>query len=578
MSRATTGRRRRAGQRRAARKSAPPGPPPELRSVRLTPLRACGLPLCLALALAASGLLPSVRVEPRLLLSFEAAAAVLIAWTLALLASAVRSKRTFALELSLRRQHYLQACAQGAVFLYWGWYWPTVYESAPLMVAQLLFAYSAEALLVWSRRDAHVLGFGLFPVIFSINLFLWFRPDWFALQFLLVAVALAGRAWIRWEKGGRRVHVFNPSGFALAVFSVGLLATGTTYTTWGQDIAITQFYPPHMYLVLFLIGLPGQALFGVSPMTLAAAVTSYLFGVLYVASTGVYFFYDSYIPISLFLGMLLLFTDPSTSPRTELGRLIFGVIYGASTIVLYDLLWRAGLPTFYDKLLQLPLMNLSIQWIDRLARSRALRRFDPGSLGRSLAPLPRNAAYVAVWTAVFALMSAEQGVGDRHPGQWLPFWQRACAERRHGACEFLLTREQSHCAKGSGWACNEAGRLALGLLASDEGRVAREVTESLGPLDAPALAGTSRILAQLAEEQALGSFERGCRLGFEPSCANLRRAAARSGPLESAEPTLADYPIVLQGSKLPVSERRPSELYALACVEGWPDSCGRSVQ
>ena len=47
------------------------------------------------------------------------------------------------------------------------------------------------------------------------------------------------------------------------------------------------------------------------------------------------FFYDSYIPIAVFLGMHLLFTDPSTSPRTELGRMIFGALYGLSTIALH---------------------------------------------------------------------------------------------------------------------------------------------------------------------------------------------------------------------------------------------------
>lgn len=53
--------------------------------------------------------------------------------------------------------------------------------------------------------------------------------------------------------------------------------------------------------------------------------------------------------------MHLLFTDPSTSPRTELGRIIFGALYGLSTVALYVLLGKAGLPTFYDKLLQVPI-------------------------------------------------------------------------------------------------------------------------------------------------------------------------------------------------------------------------------
>src|SRR5678809_1738423 len=121
---------------------------------------------------------------------------------------------------------------------------------------------------------------------------------------------------------------FNPSSFPLAVVSLVLLVAGATDLTWGREIANTQFYPPHMYLMLFLIGLPGQYFFGVTLMTMSAVVTTYVFGLLYYAATGIYFFYDSYVPIAVFLGMHLLFTDPSTSPRTELGRIIFGALYG----------------------------------------------------------------------------------------------------------------------------------------------------------------------------------------------------------------------------------------------------------
>src|SRR5262245_41859859 len=368
MSVAVPSRTRRARTSRKTKPAPPAAAPPQPQSIHVSPIVACSLPFFLALGLASFALLQSVRHEARLLWSIIGAAVVLLAWTAALLASAVAQRRSFTFEIAIRKQHYLQACAQGAVFLYWGWYWPQVYESAPLLAAQLVFAYATEMLLVWSRRGVYTLGFGLFPVVFSINLFLWFKPGWFYLQFLMVAAGIAGKELIRWERDGRRVHVFNPSAFTLALFSIGLLATGASGITWGESIAVTQFYPPHMYLMLFLIGLPGQILFGVSPMTMAAAVTTYVFGLLYFAHTGIYFFYDSYIPIAFFLGMILLFTDPSTSPRTELGRLIFGVLYGLSAVVLYDLLWRAGLPTFYDKLLQVPLLNLSVKWIDRVAR------------------------------------------------------------------------------------------------------------------------------------------------------------------------------------------------------------------
>jgi hypothetical protein len=48
------------------------------------------------------------------------------------------------------------------------------------------------------------------------------------------------------------------------------------------------------------------------------------------------------------------------------------------------------------------------------------------------------------------------------------------------------------------------------------------------------------------------------------------------GELTSASPTLEDYPIILRGSKGKIREREPAALYALACYQGWPNTCGRA--
>jgi hypothetical protein len=405
------------------------------------------LPLAFTLGLASFLLLDSVQHNIALWRSVAGAVAVLLAWNAALAVSVVRSGRALAVDVVLRKQHYLQACAQGSVLIYWGSYWREVYDWAYLIGAQLLFAYAFDMLLTWSRREAYALGFGPFPVIFSINLFLWFRPEWFYMQFLLVALGFAAKELIRWDKEGRRAHIFNPSSFPLAIFSIALLVTGRSDMTWGQEIASTQFYPPHMYLFLFLIGLPGQYFFGVTSMTMSAVVTTYLFGLLYYAATGIYFFYDSYIPIAVFLGMHLLFTDPSTSPRTEPGRVIFGALYGLSTCALYAVLGHLGLPTFYDKLLQVPILNLSIKLIDRAVRPA------PRPASRQ-----RNLAYMSVWAVVFVAMSAANGVGDNHPGQWLPFWQQACAQGRGYACSYYERIVLDDCDRGSRWACGELQR------------------------------------------------------------------------------------------------------------------------
>jgi hypothetical protein len=504
------------------------------------------IPLAFTSALAGLALLTPVRQNPKVMWAFLGSAIGLSVWNLLLLVWNQRGGRTLTLEVVAKKQHYLQACAQGSVLLYWGWHWPQVYDSVHLIVGQLLFAYAFDILLSWSRRDTYTLGFGPFPIIFSINLFLWFKPDWFYLQFAMVALGIAAKELIRWNKEGRRAHIFNPSSFPLAVFSLALLLTGTSDITWGREIASTQFYPPYMYLMLFLIGLPGQFFFGVTSMTMSAVVTTYVFGLFYYAATGIYFFYDSYIPIAVFLGMHLLFTDPSTSPRTETGRLIFGALYGLSTVLLYQLLGSAGMPTFYDKLLQVPLLNLSIKGIDRIARSRTTFSQAPSSRRRHL-------AYISVWAVLFAVMSGVQGVGDSHRGQWLPFWRQACEAGRPYACPYLADLEVGFCDQGSGWACNEAGLMHIALSQSGE---------DLRRLD-PAGAAVPLI--------------RGCELGFNAACRNLSTLkGVGSDAFANAPPTIEDYPIILRGSKGRIRERDPSALYALACHQGWPGTCERT--
>ena len=510
---------------------------------------AARLPMALALALIALESVANVGRTPAVRSTLLVAAAVIVTWNVLLLARARRSSHPLSMDVVLRKQHYIQACAQGSVLLYWGWYWQPVYDQGPLIVAQLIFAYAFDILLSWSRRSTYTLGFGPFPVIFSINLFLWFRPDWFYFQVLMVALGFAAKELIRWTREGRLVHVFNPSSFPLAVAALALIATGMSDITRGEDIAITQFYPPHMYLMLFLIGLPGQFFFGVTSMTMSAVVATYLFGLAYFAVTGTYFFYDSYVPIAVFLGMHLLFTDPSTSPRTELGRVTFGVLYGLSSVALYALLNATGAPSFYDKLLQVPLLNLSVRLLDRVARWRPLAPLDPARLGPWLAPRRRNLAYMSVWGAAFAVMSATQGVGDAHRGQWLPFWQTACAEGQPRACAYLANLESIFCNAGSGWACNEAAILG----------------------DERAPSGSARRLSDA--EQIRASFERGCQLGFVPACRNAGRVSSDRRTFERAPPTLGDYPIVLRGSKGPIADRTPSALMAKACEQGWPNAC-----
>ena len=472
--------------------------------------------------------------------SIVGAALLLLAWS-ALLFGVLRRGQAVTFEVALRPQHYLQACLQGSLILYWGFYWREVYHAAPLIVAQLLFAYGFDSLLSWTHRRKFVLGFGPFPIIFSLTLFFWFKDPWFYWQFVMVAIGLVAKEFLRWQRDGVNTHIFNPSSFPLAVVSVFLLLFDATDMTWGFLVAETEFYPPHMYLAIFLIALPGQYLFGVAPMTLAAVTTTFVFSSIYYSATGSYYFVDAHVPIAVFLGMHLLFTDPATSPRTLLGRILYGVLYGLTTVLLYDLLLSANTPGFYDKLLQVPLLNLSVILLDRLARSATLKAIDPAAWMRQWAPRGRHLAYMGVWAVAFAAMSASGHLGDRHPGQWTPFWEQACAAERRDACLNLYFLHDGYCADGSAWSCNEVGILLAERY--DNRRV------------------------------AAAAFDRACTLQFAAGCNNAA-AIANARPLRHDAPTTADYRLILRGSKGPLPDMTPAELDARACELGWPSACG----
>ena len=498
--------------------------------------KALALPSALAVVLIGLGLI-SAR-QQALFWTFLGSGVGLLVWAAVLYGSARRNRRALLLEVVIRKQHWIQACAQGSVLLYWGYHTRLVYPFLPFVVAQLIFAYAFDSLLSWSRRNTYQLGFGPFPIIFSINLFLWFQLDWFYWQFAMIAVGFMAKELIRWTREGRRVHIFNPSSFPLGVFSLGLLLTGTWNITYATPIANTQADVPYLYAVIFLVALPGQLFFGVARMTLAAVATTYLFSLAYYQATGTYFFYDSHIPVQVFLGMHLLFTDPSTSPRSESGRISFGILYALGVIVFYVLLEMIGAPTLFDKLLPVPILNLLVRRIDSLMASKPLAALDPARIGSGLSPSQRNVAYTAIWAAFFIMLSLTQGVGDRHPGQYLPFWTNACQVGNERACRYATVLTQIYCVNGSGWACNEAG-----------------------------------IAESARSQRPEPSFKRACDQGFTPGCENLARAASPTGTWARGEPVLADLPIVLRGTKPRLTERDPATLYRIGCEQGWPHMC-----
>lgn len=499
-------------------------------------------------ALAAFSLIPWVSANPRLWGSILAAAGALTVLLFVVRQRAIRAGRALSYEVLPRPVHYVQLAMHTSIYLYWGWYWREVYHYAPLIVAQIVYVYAFDMLLCWARQDRWILGFGPIPIVLSTNLFLWFRDDWFYLQFLLVSTGVLCKAFVTWKRDGRRTHIFNPSAIALAVFSVGLLITHTTYLTWGEEVAVSQGRPPHIYLEIFALGLVVQALFSVTLVTLAAASSLYLLNLIYTGSTGLYYFVDSNIPIAVFLGLHLLVTDPATSPRKNFGKLLFGAMYGVLVFALYSLLGRMGAPTFYDKLLCVPPLNLLVQPLDR-AGAYLERWFR----GLTWSPRQVNYAHMSVWIALFATMWMTGFVGGRHPGSDPEFWQRACAAGKGDACETWVRSLTVNCQHGSGLAC-----LTLGVTWNEGRWVKRDRAE------------------------AGKNFGRACDLGMQYACPSLVALVKENGPgvfqascdRGDGESCFLLGSLYYAGGGVPRDASSAAGLFRRACDDGWVRGCG----
>jgi hypothetical protein len=301
------------------------------------------------------------------------AAAIFIAGWQAMLLSAVRSGgQSLRIENGIRQPHYVQGILQCCLYVYWGLYWGGVWQYTPLIAVQLLFAYALESVLSWSKYRVWRAGFGPVPVVLSINLFLWFREEYFFLQLSLIALTYFCKEIIRWRRDGRSTHIFNPSAFSLACVSAALLAADSLSLTRGSEITESLTLPPNVFEVIFLLGVVVQLLYLTTLVTAGALLAQFLMYGLSSAIVGVPI---SRLPIevSVFLGLTLLVTDPSTSPRTNVGKLLFGVTYGAGAFLLYIGLRLIHQPAFVDKILMVPVVNLMVPQFDRVGTAVNMR-------------------------------------------------------------------------------------------------------------------------------------------------------------------------------------------------------------
>jgi len=441
------------------------------------------------------------------------------------------------MELAIRRPHYVQLLIQCGVFAYWGWHWRTVYGEIPLILSQVAFAYLVEFIICWQRHRHWRVGFGPWPIVLSTNLFMWFHDEYFAAQYLMVALAYVSREWLRWKRDGKSVHIFNPSAFGLCVVSLVLILWEIPHLTYGNQISTALARPEFAYEFIFVMGFIVQFLFRVTLVTLSAAATSWVIGALYFSWSGGFMYVDTTIPIAVFLGMNLLVTDPASSPQSNGGKILFGILYGAAIFFMYAVLRDAGRPAvgddpglniaWMDKLLFLPFLNLLARPLDRIGQYLSLARW-----GWSWDATRTNWVHLSVWLVVFLTM--RPGLVT-HPGAQVSFWQDACGKLVPRACENVVILNQRDCKKGDAKSCYNLG------VHFEHGSTGPQKTVSV----------------DLA--RAGGAYREACKLGEGAGCRNL-------GVL------------FVQGKGVAQNEKAAFTLFEAGCAKGDADACAFVAQ
>jgi hypothetical protein len=419
----------------------------------------------------------------------------------------------------------------------------------------------------------------------------------------MISIGVVAKEYVLWKRNGRTTHIFNPSAVGLFIFSVILIATHSTSITWGEQIAETLHRPPNIYLEIFVLGLVVQALFSVTLVTLSAAAMLFLMNLAYTRTTGVYQFIDSGIPVSVFIGLHLLVTDPATSPRSNSGKVLFGGIYGMCVFGLYSFLSLIGAPRFYDKLLCVPPLNLSVRVLDRIGDSldhsiaAFFQRLRAPRFVWDSSPRQKNLAFMSIWIVLFGVMITTgfvttEVVGKPHPGADPDFWARACDAHLHKACPTWVGMLNIECEQGAAGACYKMGTVTnVGLVVPREPETAGRGLGRACDLGEPGActafanfvsAGGDRTLAHACDHgdayscfflgtvlhlgkgvaqddsHALSAFESSCKDGYVRACG-----------------VLGDMYLTGQGT--PANATKALANFETSCAGSWGQSCAEAA-
>ncbi len=275
----------------------------------------------------------------------------------------------------------MPALLQVVLFAYWALYWPPVRGELGWILTQLAFAYAVDAALGLLLERRWTISVGPMPVVGSTNLFVWFPPSHHWLALVVITLALTSKAFLK--RDGR--HVFNPSAFGISM--VGLACMAFPEALVYTDIAHELDVPPNMTELALLLALVAQLRFPIVAISLFAALAMLAVPAMGISETANPF----WSPV--FLAVVLLATDPATSPRTQMGRVLFGVAVGLGISLASKLFVATGQSDFFSKVLPMPVLNLLAPAMDEVG-GRAQRWLDAviaDALGSEPRPLVQRA-------------------------------------------------------------------------------------------------------------------------------------------------------------------------------------------
>lgn len=294
-----------------------------------------------------------------------------------------------------RLTHLLPATLQLVIFAYWGLYWHPLGEVwAPIIALEVLYAVGLDLWLGLHRNRELQFGVGALPIALSTNLFVIYPPGRVGLTLVAIAIALWSKHHLRLPRG----HLFNPSALGLVVVGLGAQTIGRM--NLGDTAAEFSLMPNGTLLVL-LLGLVVQWRLGVVLVSIGA-----FFGLqLLVPVLGKQIYDPAWAPVTLVITLLV--TDPATSPRGPLERLIFGFLAGVAMQLVGHACIAVWDNDFYGKVGGVVVANalVPVAVAAREALARRGGRFEGAVAGleRALQPRYRLGHIALFWLLVLGV-------------------------------------------------------------------------------------------------------------------------------------------------------------------------------